>query len=335
MGMLSQDDFSLAEKQSKQAHLFLSKHNLAPNPINYSVCYLFVSKKEKQLNLELNKQLNSHKTVDSIFIEGLFEKYLSNSQNLENNFLEPFLSSLSETVDKLNHQVISGRKMSSSLEKVDLALASSDHHQSLREVVSYLIGTIKNSRIQQESLSQELEKTGEEVHQLKSKLEESHQEAILDVLTGLLNRRGCEEELKKLELEDTHSSLLIDIDHFKKFNDQFGHFIGDKVLIKVANVIKKSVNKEDLTIRFGGEEFLVILVNKAISEASLIAEKIRQAINNLKLVQRQMSITLPTISVSIGIAQVEDDPSWDELFKRADEALYQAKHTGRNRCVVG
>ncbi len=332
--MLCQDEYKSATKYSELTLKLLAQHHLAPSPINYSVIYLLVTNRHAQLAADINVQLANNNTLDSVFIEMMFDKHLTQSQQFDQNFLEPLLGSLSSTVELINDQVDSGRKISSNLEKVDLALSKNKFHQPLQDVVNYLIHTVKDSREQQIFLSQELAKTTNEVNHLKSKLRETKQEAVLDALTGLLNRRGSEEKLKGLALTETHSSLMIDIDHFKNFNDQFGHFIGDRVLQKVAHVIKDSVSSNDITVRFGGEEFLVVLVNKAKSEASLVAEKIRQTVNQLKLIQRRANVTLPRISVSIGIAEVENDSSWDELFKRADEALYVAKHRGRNRCIL-
>jgi len=332
--MLSENDFNSAIQYSEQTHQFLSQHKLAPTPVNYSVGYLYVNKSHGDLANKINLKLNEKSSLDDLFMEQMFAQYLSNSQKLEHDILEPFYITLSETIQRINQQVSNGKKTSLNLKKIDTALVKLDHDHSLSGVMDFLIGTIKSSHQQHVSISEQLEKTSEEVHQLKSKLQQTREDAVLDALTGLLNRRGGDEKLKDLELTGQHSSLMIDIDYFKNFNDEFGHFIGDKVLQRVAKVIRECVHSNDITMRFGGEEFLVVLVNKAKSEASLIAEKIRQTVNHMKLKQKQTNVTLPAISVSIGIAEIDDDPTWSDLFKRADEALYQAKSTGRNRCVV-
>lgn len=332
--MLSQNNFTSTTQYSEQTHQFLSWHKLAPNPVNYSVSYLYISNSQGDLAKEINEQLTNKIVLDDFFMEQLFAQYLSNSKKIEADILEPLFITLSETIHRINQQVSHDKQASLNLKKIDSALTKLDHNQSLNDVVNYLIGTIKTSHQQHIAIYEQLEQTSGEVHQLQSKLEETRQEVVLDALTGLLNRRGGDEKLKELALTDQHSSLMIDIDYFKKFNDNFGHFIGDKVLQRVAKVISECVNSTDVTIRFGGEEFLVVLVNKAQSEASLIAEKIRHAVNTLKLKQKQTNLTLPAISVSIGIAEVDEDSTWSDLFKRADEALYQAKNTGRNRCVI-
>tara|TARA_B110000881_G_scaffold174527_1_gene158901 strand:+ start:107 stop:667 length:561 start_codon:yes stop_codon:yes gene_type:complete len=179
----------------------------------------------------------------------------------------------------------------------------------------------------------ELSQINAEITHLKEELEKYQNETLLDPLTGLLNRRGCTEKLKHLSINDRHSSLFIDIDHFKGVNDKFGQLIGDKVLQLIAKIIKKHITGSDLAVRHGGEEFLVVMANKSINEAKDIAEKIRVAASNMKLVQRDTSICLPPISVSIGLAENHGAKDWSSFFEEADGALGKAKAAGRNQCV--
>ena len=332
--MTADNSISSAKQISSQAHLFLEKYSLAPTPVNYSVSYIHVSRNNTALSRKISQQIKATQFIDDAFMQQLFDQYLSTTNSVTEQVLNPLLSSLSKTLININQQVKNGEKVSTDLAKMDATLSQLPHSQPLQELMSYLVGTVQTAQQQHQQLAHELEKTSGEVNQLRVKLQDTKNEAILDSLTGLLNRRGSEEKLKHLALEDTHSSLMIDIDFFKQFNDQFGHFIGDRVLQRVAKVIRDSLTSDDIAARFGGEEFLVVLVNKAQSEASLIAEKIRQTVNHLKLKQKQSKKTLPPISVSIGVASLEAEQSWDNLFERADQALYQAKSLGRNRCHV-
>jgi len=332
--MIIQDSFQHASKYSDKAQEFLTRHHIAPSPVNYSVVYLYVSSRSPEINIEIDKRLASDKPMDSVFIDMLFNKYVSHSKSIDNAVLIPFEDSLSDTIDKLNIQVESEQKLAQSLEKADRILSKTDERDSLQNIINYLVGTIAKSQTQHQTLSDQLANTCDEVNQLKSKLEETRKEAVMDSLTGLLNRRGCDDKLKDLDLEDVHSSLAIDIDHFKKINDNFGHFIGDKVIQRVAKVIQSHVSDNDLAVRFGGEEFVVVLVNKTINEAKKAAETIREAISQLKLMQKQSNTCLPPITVSVGITQVDNDHNWTTFFNRADKALYQAKSSGRNCCVA-
>jgi diguanylate cyclase (GGDEF)-like protein len=164
--------------------------------------------------------------------------------------------------------------------------------------------------------------------------------AAVDHLTGLLNRRGLEVRLQE-ELQRAARSgqplsvLMIDVDFFKQFNDRHGHAAGDDCLIKVARCLRSQTRAEDIISRYGGEEFLIVLSNTNVCEATIVAEKLRAAITKIN--------PLPDgsgISVTIGIASLaqgnnkEKSPAAGELIRCADSALYRGKEAGRNRVVA-
>jgi len=160
--------------------------------------------------------------------------------------------------------------------------------------------------------------------------------AETDGLTDVFNHRTFRERLKN-EIERSlrsglnFSLLMIDIDHFKSFNDNYGHDVGDFVLRKVADQIKKCVRKVDLVARYGGEEFVVILIEHVKNEAFATAERLREDIQNQEFVQEGQNYT---VTVSIGVAEFgEDSQEGQKLINLADQAMYEAKDSGRN-CVV-
>jgi len=332
--MIIQDSRIHATNFSRLAQEFLTEHKIAPTPINYSVIYLYFSKRHDDLTEEIEQRLSFGQPIDSIFIESMFNKYVSQSDAIENKVMMPFETTLSDTLEKVNLQVVAEQHLSNSLKKADKVLSKDLPQESVQTIINYLVGAISQSQDQREQLSQQLEQTSNEVNQLKNKLEESRKEAAMDALTGLLNRRGCEQKLKELDIADEHSSLVIDIDHFKSINDTYGHAVGDNVIQHIAKVIKSNVSDKDIAVRFGGEEFMVVLANKTITEAKKAAEKIRLAISQLKLLQRKSNTFLPAITVSVGITQAQNDSDWKSIFDRADRALYQAKNNGRNCCVT-
>ncbi len=164
------------------------------------------------------------------------------------------------------------------------------------------------------------------------------QSAYTDPLTGLYNRTALNDafqrEWKLAQRQRQPLSLLaLDIDHFKKINDTYGHAAGDIALIKIAEILRKTVRASDLVFRHGGEEFLVLLNNTGIEGAKLLAERIRKAIaaKDCSDIDPELSIT-----TSIGVASLnhpEETPQ--QLLKRADDALYRAKRNGRNLVVAG
>lgn len=331
---MENNKFNTAKRYADLTMELLLKHNIPPTPINYSVFFLYTNGSNPKLNQQINLQIKHNKALDCIFIESLFNEYVSNAEQMNQSVIDPLNDSLNNLLDKIDEQVSLDEEAVNNLRKIDNALEKSNQPTSLNKVVAYLLNTITNSANQHKNLSEELNKTNNEVNELREKLEVARKEAISDALTGLLNRRGCDEKLGQIDIEETHTSLAIDIDHFKKINDNFGHFIGDKVLQRVANSIKANISDLDLAVRYGGEEFVVVMVNKTMQEAKVIAEKIRLSISNLKLKQRNSNNYLPQISVSVGIAETKKEQTWPELFKRADEALYQAKSAGRNCSMV-
>jgi len=165
---------------------------------------------------------------------------------------------------------------------------------------------------------------------LNTQINQLKQDAATDPLTGAFNRRSLQLLLKQLEQKNIPFSVLaIDIDHFKKVNDTFGHAAGDKALIELTQIMRQISRTEDLIARTGGEEFLLILPNTSSISAQTIAERLR------KLVAQTQLDPIGSIQVSIGIATLSaNNNSSDEVLNQADEALYQAKRLGRNRCEV-
>jgi len=324
------DNFQQSMKLCNDAQQFMHTHTIAPTPIHYSVIYLYVAQEHKKLTQTIDEQIENLKPLDSVFLESLFNEFLSNTQNIDDKLFSPFEKTLSNTLDQLDSHANNEQEVITSLGKIDQALSKLTQYKPLQNIVNFLLNAVGQSQSQRKKLSSELNKTSEEVNQLKAKLAESRQEALVDALTGLLNRRGCEKKLAELSLDEVHSSMVLDIDHFKKVNDNFGHGIGDVVIQRIASIIKKNVSTQDISVRYGGEEFVIVLPNKSLDIAHKIAEKIRTSVSELKLVQRQSKKTLPPITVSIGIAELEQNMSWKTLFNTADQALYQAKNSGRN-----
>lgn len=181
-----------------------------------------------------------------------------------------------------------------------------------------------------EELQQQLEETNEQLRQL----------SVIDGLTGLLNRRRFDEILAEEWLRASRekkplSLLMIDIDHFKEYNDTYGHLMGDSALRKVAKSLAESTQRHiDRLARYGGEEFVAILPDTDLDGALKVAEKMRQTISRLKT-EHLGSSTSSTLSVSIGVSSVVPSGNHSQLtlIQQADSALYEAKESGRNRCV--
>lgn len=166
--------------------------------------------------------------------------------------------------------------------------------------------------------------------------------ATMDALTGLNNRRQFEvrlkEEYSSANRQNTPlCAIMIDIDFFKKFNDTYGHAIGDTVLRTTANVIKEQLREYDIPSRYGGEEFCILLPQTNIDEAKIVAERLRTSVENKKIeiqTNKNEQIKHISVTISVGLAQLDIKDMADDLYMKADRALYEAKEQGRNRVIV-
>jgi diguanylate cyclase len=188
-------------------------------------------------------------------------------------------------------------------------------------------------------LEKRLNETSSELDSIRKSLSQAEQRANTDTLTDLPNCRAVEgflraAQITAMETGEPLGLLIMDVDHFKKFNDNFGHGVGDQVLRLLANVLRERLRQNDLPGRFGGEELIAVLPGANLSVCETVAERIRGSIAECKITRRSTGEILPEITVSIGIAQFRLGEPVAQLIERCDAALYLAKRTGRNRVVT-
>jgi len=155
----------------------------------------------------------------------------------------------------------------------------------------------------------------------------------LDALTRAMNKGSFNEIIGFKIIESKHfktplSLIIFDIDLFKKINDTYGHTIGDKVLTELASVIRKNIRKSEIFVRWGGEEFIILLQNTSLYNATMVAEKLRKAVENHNFP------TVKRVTCSFGVTSLKNNDTIESFIKRADQALYNAKENGRNRVEV-
>jgi diguanylate cyclase len=209
---------------------------------------------------------------------------------------------------------------------------------SLRAIVESLVQTTKTMELSNHQLEERLLASKQEINELQEHLETVRTESLTDPLTQLANRKFFDITLEQsiaeaLTKNEPLSLMLTDIDHFKTFNDSYGHLTGDQVLRLVAMSVKHNVKGKDTAARYGGEEFAIVLPNTVLRAAVTVAEHIRRTVMTKELMKRSTGEHLGRVTISIGVATLRKGDSGQSLIERADTCLYAAKRNGRNRVM--
>ena len=227
---------------------------------------------------------------------------------------------------------------STTLSELSSELGAAKNAGAVKNVVHQLVKATAVVRASHKEMEDKLKESQSQVAELKDNLEAARFENLTDELTGLGNRRLFDQTMsRKVQASSgvgtTFCLIMLDIDHFKQFNDSWGHQTGDQVLRLVGMTIKNTISATDIAARYGGEEFAVILPDTTLDEAIMQADLIREAIKDRKLLKRSTGEKLGNVTVSAGVARYEQNDTAVTLIERADAALYSAKRAGRN-CVM-
>jgi len=207
----------------------------------------------------------------------------------------------------------------------------------VRKLVEGLIAATRAMEERTKSLEGELQASSQQVNELRDKLDDVRKESMTDPLTNIANRKAFDDAMESAHKAAADGEdvclLMCDIDHFKKFNDTWGHQTGDQVLRLVASCLAENVKGRDTAARYGGEEFAVLLRGTPLEAATMLANQIRTTVETKKLVKKSTGDILGTITISIGVAKFTADESVETVIRRADACLYGAKHSGRNLVI--
>lgn len=318
----------------------MTRLGLSVNPINYAVCYEYVAGSNYALRQEMEPAIKGKKKLSNEHIEVLYDKFITRfDQRKIEHMQEETRRVLQELLDTVTSVNTSTEKYGESLEQYGTKLEDKIELFELQQLIKSLLSETQHMQKSYGRLKKKLEASTKEVMALRKKLQSAQKEAETDPLTGLLNRKGFKNAMRRAlnESAESHDSiclLMLDIDHFKGVNDTYGHAFGDAVLRAVASTLQKSVKGQDTVSRFGGEEFAIILPNTPRKGAQQVAENIRQTIERGKIQRSGNNEAVGNITISIGVAEFRQQESIEDLINRADTALYAAKNSGRNRVTV-
>lgn len=339
--MSTQDGFDRAVQVAERAMARMAAERVPPTPSNYSVWYTHYSGRDPDLSRTIDILASNRQAFTVERTAELYDRFIGSRRETEavRAAGESIQAALGRLMSLVESHGDGTSRYGEALQDFSGRLESGLGIDQLRTLLGTIVAETRAMLDQNETLQTQLSTSSEELAELRRNLDDVRREAITDSLTNLFNRKHFDSELRgaataAMETGRPLSLLMVDIDFFKRFNDQHGHTVGDHVLALVARTLTDCIGEKDVAARYGGEEFAIILSERPAGEAVTVAERIRETVASKKVVNRSRNQTLGTITLSVGVAEFMPGEPLATLIHRADEALYAAKRGGRNRVGV-
>ena len=323
-------------KRARSALNLLAELRIPPTPARFAVAYAHQLGMIADLSLAMNR-LIGHDRLNAEAVDELYTQFFANeTSRAELNYASRKIQdAVGEVAEQIEGSSRRHRGFAEGLEEFAAALATGVPAPGQAETLLALTREVDSDHRQ---LQDRLSFTLRELETLRGELDRLEREAHHDRLTGIGNRAQFDRQLRAAvaHARRDHEPLclmMVDIDNFKRFNDLYGHQMGDQVLKLVAHVLAQVAGPSREPARYGGEEFALILKRGDLAEAAMLAEKLRKKVEGRKVINRRTGQALGQVTLSLGVAHYRAGETAAELVHRADEAMYRAKAQGRN-CVV-
>lgn len=317
----------------------LKRSGIPPYPQFYELLYTYATGVNPSLNNRINAIFRSGASPSADLAETLYNEFLKSDVNDRMSSVSERMHARIEAVhEAIDSAMTTANAYSGSLQSASGDLERDLSGEDMKALATRLLSETRRMQDTNRQLEKKLEASRDDIAALQRDLDDVRRESMLDPLTKIANRKSFDEGLADALAEAGRTGgplclLLLDIDHFKSFNDTYGHQTGDQVLRLVAMTLKSNIKGKDLAARYGGEEFVAILPSTDLDGAVIVAENIRKAIQAKELLKRSTNERLGRITASFGVAAFKAGDSAMSLIERADQCLYAAKHAGRNRVV--
>lgn len=330
----------------KKAIPLMVKYRMPVTPINYAIWYCYIQENNPLLNTELDKVIEQQQTCSQDKAKEIFDKYLTKDDlAFFQKMTEKFHTTMEQVQQDINVTINHSKSFTSSLVDSQSKLSKLASVSSYDEIVGYVERVTGESIAMQDyaiEFQTKLAIAYNEIKDLKQALNLSKEAADTDTLTGFYNRGKFDTDIvdfcREYSEQEQESSLAVlimfDIDHFKRFNDDFGHQKGDEVLKLVAKKVRKKISDNIKVYRYGGEEFCITAYFETINDIIAFVDSIRLDIAKLTIRKKHDATTKRVISASFGLAVLRPFTECSLLVERADKALYLAKTHGRNRIEI-
>ena len=334
------DDLGRSLTYAEAALAHMKRDGTPPHPRNFEIWYSFAAGANRGLTRAVNEILAQEGRVTADELDRLYDRFLSPAR-IGDRIEElggKVAGEISDLVKLVNSTLDFTSEFNASVKEAAVELDGAAAAEEIRRVTKKLLASTIQVASSNHHLDMRFAHAEAELAALQANLEAIRSEALTDPLTTLANRKhfdqSIEQAVASADDEGSPLSLLItDIDHFKSFNDAYGHQTGDQVLKLVALAVKQNVKGKDVACRYGGEEFAVILPHTDLLNAEIVGGHIREAVMKKELVKRSTGEPLGHVTVSIGISSYRRGESAHGLIERADSCLYLAKRSGRNRVI--
>ncbi len=318
----------------------MAAHNAACHPVSYAVWYEYFSARNARLRAELDPRLQRGDILEEGDIAQLFEHHVSGPhETTVRRLYEEFRKLVSDVSVCAQQAGAEAGEYAQSLDAAAQRLETLGDDPVLQSLIRELVDGAARMRRSVGGLEDRLAASGRQINELREALAQAQNEALIDPLTGLVNRRGFDTALQELiDAGEAGASgaclLMVDIDHFKRINDAHGHVVGDKVIRAVAQVLKNGVKGRDTVARYGGEEFSVLLPATPLAGACALAEQLRLTVERGRIRRADNREAVASVTVSFGVTAFHAGEPIEEFVQRADAALYASKQNGRNRVTA-
>ncbi|SFI56623.1 diguanylate cyclase [Bradyrhizobium sp. Gha] len=309
-------------------------------PRNYEIWYVYATGYNAPLNKIINETLARNGKLSEADLEQIYDTYLSHIKTTDriDKVGARVIAEIDDVTRVLREALGMTGAYDASLSDATKKLSSSGTPEQIKTIVEALLRSTSEMRETNRALEDRLTLSKSEISNLQQSLEAIRAESLTDPLTGLGNRKYFDRMIgmavqSALASGEPLSLLLFDIDHFKSFNDSYGHLTGDQVLRLVGLSLKQTIKGQDITARYGGEEFAVVLPNTALRQALTVADHIRRAVMAKELKKKSTGEILGRVTISVGVSMLKQGDDTETLIDRADSCLYAAKRNGRNRVI--
>ncbi|MBF0269303.1 MAG: GGDEF domain-containing protein [Alphaproteobacteria bacterium] len=334
------EKFEQAMSYAGQAVELMKSHQVPPHPGNFAIWYTYVSGNYPDLRRAVDILISNKMDFDEKVLMDLRQKFFGheNESQALHKATQRIEVMLGQMMGVLGNAVQGANSYGETLKSFSDTLQDKDKLGDIRDMLKTVMTETRSIAEANQELEVKLETSSKEIKQLRVNLDEVKREAMTDALTGIANRKLFDIALREsaMQIMETGEPLclaMIDIDFFKKFNDTYGHQMGDQVLKLVARTLVDSVKGQDTAARYGGEEFSVIFPKTELKSALAAGENIRNNVANKQVTNKRTGQSLGQITLSIGVAEYVLGEPLSQLIQRADEALYLAKRSGRNRVM--